>query len=192
MRMVPLIFLIFFSAVPISAWAAPSEGALVKAMHKLGSIWKELAQGKEVILSRCAENTFMAKKLEQGSQVSIDLKKTDSLLNPYLGIVRIEGRFITNARSPHANGFKSASVLQPGTACFRTTTEAIKSLDQTDFANDLSYRFAFEIYYVVDNNALVLNDGNKYFKNAFLSGLAPEYLKPGSLWIKVFKMPIDE
>ena len=87
--------------------------------------------------------------MSQDTNVSFDVKKTDSLVTPYLGILTLSG------------------VVEGNKVCTPTPDEALAN-------SDFSPRFApheMTAYYDFDGHSFKLNGGNEFFKNAILPSL---------------------
>ena len=163
--------LITGSTAQLSA-AQTSETAIVQGMRNLGSLWQSLSASSNVLVVECKNNTFMGIRSIKGGVVSVDLQKTNSVMSPYLGIVRFTGRFYVNGTGPDK-------------ACFETFNEAKQNTDF--FGNERDYQF--EAYYQVNGNELQLSGGNEVFTNALLRQGRPQ-LEAGSAWHKAFRYPL--
>jgi len=133
----------FTLAVPASA--QPSQASLVNAMRTIGAAWERIARNGEVFITQCPGGGFSARRLAPGSSVSIDLRQTNSLINPYIGIVSITGEFQNNE-----NG-----------SCYSTVQAAQSG---TPFhGNDMTYDF--QLTYHSDGKALSLANADPRFMN---------------------------
>ena len=129
-----------FGLIVGEARAETSQAALVQAMKDLGAHWRMLSGSGAVYVRECAYDTFAAAQLESGAVVSVDLRKTDSLMNPYLGIVQIQGDFVSNWLSPKADGAYFEYISSPRNACFKTPQEALGHVSAADFADAERYK----------------------------------------------------
>lgn len=154
--------------------AQTSETAIVQGMRNLGTLWQGLSASSNILIMGCQNNTFMGIRLMKGAVVSVDLQKTSSVMNPYLGIVRITGRFYRNSSE------------QDG-SCSRTINEAQRN--PNFHYNDQDYQF--EAYYQVNGNELQLSGGNEVFTNAFLRQQGLPQFEADSAWYKVFRYPLN-
>jgi len=150
--------------------AQVNESALVQAMRDLGSHWQNLAQSGQVLIVGCPNNTFRAIRNSPGTSVSVDLRRTGSIMNPYVGIVKIVGTF-------QWNGGDSPSI-----GCHRTPLAAQQDHDWR--SNPMIYEY--EAYYNVEGSELVLSGGNEVFMNGFMRQYGQPYLEGGSAWRKCF------
>jgi hypothetical protein len=161
--------LLISSAVIQPSHAQTSEGAIVRGMRNLGANWQALSNSADILVVTCRNNNFRGIRLIKAGTVSVDLQKTNSIMSPYLGIVRFTGRFYSNGSGPDQ-------------VCFETSNEAKQN---TDFSgNDRDYQF--EAYYQVNGNELQLSGGNEVFTNAFIRQGRPQ-LQAGSAWHKAFR-----
>lgn len=162
---------VLIGAASHQSHAQPNEAALVLAMRNLGAHWYALTRSPAVLIVRCPNNTYRGIRPKPGAVVSVDLRRTDSLMNPYVGIVRITGEF-------QGNGSSAAR-------CHKTPSEARQDGDW--HGNDRIYNM--EAYYTIEGNELVLSGGNEVFKNQFLFR-GPPYLDVTDPWIKGFRFPL--
>ena len=153
--------------------AQESEAALVQAMKKLGENWQALSRTEDVLIIGCANNTFTGVRLASGAAVSVDLRRTSSLMSPYLGIVRISGRFQRNS-SPEDG------------SCSKTLSEAKRNMNWHDNNQD----YDMKIYYQVNGAELWLADGNDVFWNSFMRQPGAAQFDPNSAWLKAFRFPL--
>ncbi|TPM28722.1 hypothetical protein [Mesorhizobium sp. B2-3-5] len=182
------------SATQVVTSNADSSGPAVKeGVAALAGIWSKLAGSGDVFLWRCANNTFAAMKLQSDASVSVDVRRTDSLMNPYIGVVYIQGRFVSNAASSSANGFyqNDGGLVPAGNRCFTTQEQALAHLSEADFAQDESRILSFEAYYTLKDGNLVLSGGNTVFQNAFLSNFTLTGTAAGSLWPDAVSMKVQ-
>lgn len=126
----------------------PAQASLVNAMRTIGAAWSRIAQTGAVFITHCPAGGFAAYRLAPRSSTAIDLRQTNSLLNPYIGIVSITGEFQNN--SSRQNG-----------ACHPTVQSAQSS---TGFwGNDMTYNF--QLTYHSDGKALSLVNADTRFMN---------------------------
>lgn len=171
-----------FLALIVSGWivqvatahAQNLEGQLVQGMRGLAIAWQNLSQTRRVLLINCRKGGFIGVRLTSGAQVSVDLQKTTSLMNPYLGIVNLTGEFENNADPQDSS-------------CLHSKREAL----QNDgwHGNGMSYNF--QIYYQINGSELRLTAGNEVFQNNFLRQPGPPEAEAGTDWHRVFRYPIS-
>ena len=158
----------------VSASAQDRESQLVQAMRGLAVTWQNLSQTQTVLVIDCLKGGFIGDRLISGAQVSVDLQKTASLMNPYLGIVNLTGRFENNA-DPYDR------------SCLPSKKEALQSDDW--HGNDMI--FNFQIYYQINGSEFWLMSGNTFFQNAFLRQPGPPEVEAGTDWHRAFRYPIS-
>ncbi|WP_086156215.1 hypothetical protein [Rhizobium sp. Kim5] len=164
---------------------------LIEGMRNVGQAWARLAASGEVFVQKCANNTYAAQKLQQDTRINIDVQKTNSEMNPYVGIVYISGMSITNARSPHANGFLYDDGSERHILCFKTAQDALAHTKDSDFIiNDLSRELDFKAYYNIEGGRITLVDGNTVFENSFLRNFQGAFIKPDSAWRSVISLDV--
>jgi len=187
---------IFISAITAVSWivtivpcvAQGDELALARSMKGLGDDWSRLSVTGERLILHCPNNTYMAVRLASGAAVAVDLQKTNSVMNPYVGIVRIRGKFLRN--NSRQNG-----------SCLRTLTEAQRSSDWDDKTEQVVSggttftipdipSFDYEIYYQIRGSELWLTDGNEVFRNGFMRAPGSPQVDPNSAWLRAFRYPI--
>jgi hypothetical protein len=150
---------------------AQTNDQVVSAAKRLAENWQALIQKQVLLLSPCAEAAWRVTRFSSSSSVAFDVKKTDSLVSPYVGIIRITGSLESNGRSSHANGFVNQYTLVDPTKifCFKTPEEALHD-------NEFSLEFGsspreYVATYNFDGSAFVLADGNEQFHNGVLEAL---------------------
>ena len=160
----------------------------IEGMKNVGDVWISLANSGEVFTWECAEKTFAAKKISIGTSISVDVRQTNSIMNPYVGIVFISGRSVTNATSQFANGFLDEYSNPQRFVCFKTPDESLEHLEETDFAGDRSYEHSFEAYYVMEGERMILQGGNTVFQNSFITSFQNAIMEPDSPWRSVLSL----
>jgi hypothetical protein len=176
------IYFIFLPAIFLATpSAAQTNDQLVGAFKAIAGSWQTLIQKQTPILKPCANGKWEAIRLSPNSTVSFDLKKTDSLVSPYVGIIRIFGTVEENEKSSHANGFQMKDldrapadlVRDPEktvTVCFQTPEQALADPEFRDWI-----RNAAEREYIANHNfnegSFVLSGGNQIFENLILEAL---------------------
>lgn len=158
----------------VPARAQNPEGQLVQAMRGLAVTWQNLSQTQQVLLIDCQKGGFIGVRLTFGAQVSVDLQKTTSLMNPYLGIVNLTGEFQNNADSQNSS-------------CLHSKHEALHN--DGWHGNDMTYKF--QIYYQINGSELWLTAGNEVFQNNFLRQPGPPEVEAGTDWHRAFRYPIS-
>jgi hypothetical protein len=143
-------------------------------MRALAATWQRLSDTQTVLVVDCLKGGFIGVRLTSGARVvSVDLQKTTSLMNPYLGIVNLTGVFESN------------SDPQDG-SCLHSKREALQNSGW--HGNDMTYNF--QIYYQLNGSELWLTAGNEVFQNNFLRQPGPPEADAGTDWHRAFRYPI--
>lgn len=141
---------------------------VITSIKQIASSWQRLAENQTILLSTCAKNTFKALRLSKETVVNYDVRRTQSLVNPYMGIITINTNRQDNADSPKANGFLMDYTTQtPHVVCFKSIAEAKAD---TNFTSSFGRKEYVAIYHY-KNGQFVLSSGNEVFQNAFLKQL---------------------
>ena len=158
------------------AVAQLNEADLVQGMRNLGAHWQAVAGSSDILIAACKGNTFIAKRLKPGAMVlGVDLQRTNSLMSPYLGIVRIRGVF------------QNSDFNLDGT-CPNTLSGAKRNTNWR--GNNMDYDFV--IHYQVNGSELVLSGSNNLFQNNFYGQHGHQFqLEPNSPWNAIFRFPIQ-
>jgi hypothetical protein len=85
--------------------APPTETQAVEEMRRIKADWDRILQQGATFVGRCGNANAFDRIGISGSVVSYDVRKTDSVLNPYQGVLVIHGYSYGNSVSPQANGF---------------------------------------------------------------------------------------
>lgn len=152
----------------------PSEGVvLVHAMKSLGVTWQKLSNSQSVLIIKCMKGGYAGVRLSRGATVSVDLQRTTSMMNPYIGIVSITGEFEENDSSVDGS-------------CRKTKQEAKYGAGW--HANNMIYDFV--IYYQMHGNELWMTGGNEVFRNNFMQQPGPPQVDANSDWLHAFRYPV--
>ena len=154
---------------------AQDQAQLVQAMRAIAASWQAISSNGEVLLITCPNGMFSGVRLAPGASVSVDLRKTDSLMNPYVGIVQIYGRY--QRSSSRKNG-----------SCNLTREQAVSPAAPWH-DNDRDYDYA--IYYQVNGAEMQLTNGNTVFVNNFMHQPGQPSADAGSNWLHVFRYPLQ-
>lgn len=146
---------------------AQSDAEILKAMRGVEKNWRIAIERQQPFLMRCAENTWSMVRIVRGGMVSMDLLRTNSLVSPFRGVIRIEAGLESNGRSPRANGFYNEYAKPPSQACFSTSEQAKEATQPDDWEkyNDRKLNEMISYYDVVDG-VVQLVGGNDMFRNA--------------------------
>jgi hypothetical protein len=149
------------------SYASDQQQLLINGMKNLGERWQEILSQSEKFVSRCQSGGYRVTRAKPGTRlVGVDLQKTASLMNPYIGIIEIRGEF------------------QGHYDCFGSIDEIPSEIEWA--GNDMDYRF--RINYVFDSGYLVMNGGNQQFVNNFTKRGAP---LNSENWKSILKCPIN-
>jgi hypothetical protein len=120
--------------------------------------------------SSAARTTRGRRCVQRGTNVSIDLRRSRSLINPYTGIVVLSGPMETNARGPRANGWlDNTLVTEPARiACYRPPEEALAATGPGDM---LPYNGGIvsdrRIVYAISTDAVTFDHANEPYINPY-------------------------
>jgi hypothetical protein len=161
-------------APPASAQTQPSQQSIINGVQALGATWKRIVDNQETFVIQCPAGGFAAYRLAKNTTVAVDLRKTDSLLNPYIGSVNLSGVFQTNKDR------------QEG-ACLSSMQAALTSQDF--WGNPLTFDFALT-YQVVDGKLQWTSADPVFMTNG---GNAMTYMTKGTHpdWGRVLVMPLQ-
>lgn len=158
-----------------AAYAQQDTAGLVRAMNGIASSWQAISTNGEVLLISCANGKFAGVRLAPGASVNVDLRKTDSLMNPFVGIVQIYGRY------------QFSSSQQDG-SCYLTREQA-RSAVVPWRDNDRDY--SYTIYYQLNGTEMQLTNGNEVFVNNFMRQPGQPQVDANSNWLHVFRYPVQ-
>ncbi|MCY1329672.1 hypothetical protein D9M68_354220 [compost metagenome] len=162
---------LFLLAIPNSV-LANQETQIISAMKEISAAWEQAISSKQLLVTDCADNTYEAIRFNTGS-VGVDLRKTDSIMNPYLGIIRINALIEHNGESGSANGAYMHTLDGNRIACFKKISQALKFSSQSDFSiSFLGKTVDFVAYYQVQDGKVIISGGNEAFQLNFLSYLS--------------------
>ncbi len=143
-RFVIIVFSIII-LTELSAWAV-DESKVVSSAEKVVKRWVELLpknDSKAVCLIR--EKEYWIIRQFRNVEVRYDVKKTDSIISPYILTISIWSSYMDNDQSPSANGYKYNDVLLG----FKSEEEALSHTRFKDFAPRSDFYSnigVFEIY----------------------------------------------
>src|SRR5690349_16014665 len=105
MRVTMILGALMFLIAP-SEVHAQDEAKLIAAMRTIERDWRDAIAQQRPYISKCAEGTWSLIRFAPGGLVvSMDLRRTDSVISPYRGIVRFRSALESNSYSPRATGF---------------------------------------------------------------------------------------
>jgi hypothetical protein len=129
--------------------AQEKEQQIVKGMNQIANNWKAAIQNGTLFLADCSGDTRRAHRLSLNTTVSFDVKRTDSLVTPYLGIITLTG----SVESNYPCG--------PDDEALANTNFSANPYDPREYI--ANYNF--------DGHSFTINGGNEVFQNAILSAM---------------------
>jgi hypothetical protein len=133
-----------------ASYAQNQQQAIVNGMRQIASNWNAAIRDGSLFLEACTFGGWAAKRLSTNTTVSFDVKKTDSLVSPYVGILVLTG------------------VVESNSTCDETPDAA---LARNDFTPNLLLPRELVAYYNFDGQRFTLSGGSQVFKNVILSAL---------------------
>lgn len=138
-KTVVLLASIFGVAIGFEAVAQNLDGA-IKALATIAENLQKASDEKWPLVMKCVggeHDTYEVGRVLLLPPVNFDVQTTNSLVNPYIGLLNFRGQIATNRYSPKANGFPDT---QPGAfdktkhpTCFNTPEEALAANGEDDF-----------------------------------------------------------
>lgn len=156
-------FVFFVSILLATPSAAQTNDQLLGAIKAIAGSWQSLIQKQTLILAPCEIGTWHAIRLSSNSTVSFDVRKTDSLVSPYVGIIRILGTVEMNGMQADPKGPPFPEVL----SCFHTP-EAAQA--DSEFKEPFGPR-EYIANYNFNDGSFILSGGNDQFQNTILGAL---------------------
>ncbi|ESX88683.1 hypothetical protein X756_09835 [Mesorhizobium sp. LSHC412B00] len=156
------------SVAAMNSASADDQEKIVVAMRQIASAWQDAISSQRPLLMACGDNTFQVRRFLTDSTVSVDLRRTDSLMNPYLGIIFIQGGQESNGLSQRANGARMDTLNGNRVSCFKTKSDALSANELNDFSQEfLGSTIAYTVYYHLDGDVMKLNNGDDQFVRNF-------------------------
>jgi len=152
------VILLIFPTILAGTSQAQESDKIVSAMHQIADNWKAAVENGAFLLcssgasDRCCcgggPPTWCATKLSQDTTVSFDVKKTDSLVTPYLGILTLNGVVEDSQCTPTPDEVLANSNFHPRYVALEMIA-----------------------YYNFDGHGFKLAGGNEKFQNGILPAL---------------------
>lgn len=138
-RLVIIVFSIII-LMELSAWAA-DESKVVSSAEKVVKRWVELLpkKGSEAVCLIRKGGYWIVRHFNN-VEVSYDVKKTDSIISPYILTISIWSSYVDNDQSPSANGYKYKDVWYG----FKSEEEALSHIN---LLKDFKKRYPVERNY---------------------------------------------
>lgn len=131
--------------------AENDQQAIVNGMHQIVSNWSSaIRDGARFLSNNCYNGGWSAHKLSEDTTISFDVKRTDSLVSPYIGILMLNG------------------LTESNLACAGTPDAALAN--DNFITNTLATRELI-VYYKFDGQSFRLSGGSEVFTNAILTAL---------------------
>lgn len=138
-------------ASSVSASAEPSQEALVQTVKRLASNWRDILRSNTVIVMSCDRGGYVGIRGTPGTVMAgMDLRRTDSLMTPYQGIIEISGAFERNSSQVNGACHASPALARASTAWHVN-----------------NYRYDMRLRYDLDGDTFRLVGGNEVFRNQF-------------------------
>jgi hypothetical protein len=157
-------FILFASILLATPSDAQTNDQVLGAMKGIAGSWQTVIQKQTLILKPCEIGSWQAIRLSSNSTVSFDVRKTDSLVSPYVGIIRMLGTVEMNGMYTNESGFSGNS-----TSCFHAPEQALRD---SDFKMPFGPREYIATYNFNDGR-FVLSGGNDQFQNTIQPALNP-------------------
>ena len=169
-------FVIIFSIVLLvncSPTKESREEKIINSAKELVNRWNEFLSKDVSLLSYdIIDGYFYVVKPALFTPPGYDIKKTDSLVNPYKLTIKFKSIFSDNRESPNANVISKGKKKRRG---FKTAEDALIHTKETDFTekkfydSDLPKFWDMELIYVyekvVGKPSWLLKDFNENFSN---------------------------
>lgn len=158
-----------FIVAAFFALASPSEAVetekIVSSAETVVATWDDLLQ-KGIILVYKDGNEWFARKFIGISTVKYDVKKTDSLISPFVLLIAFSAKMIDNQLGPRANGHYSPTLKK--NVNYKTAMEARTNTSADD--DDLRLKYQYLIRYSYKKGKWILTGGNRTYNNVLNRG----------------------
>jgi hypothetical protein len=164
----------------------PREEKIAHAMRQIGEAWQKATDERYPLVRNCGSNMYGIWYLEQAT-IEFDVSRTNQLLSPYEGAVKIDAIVNHNEMSPKANAAKTVGGRLRG---FKTVDQALNATTPRDLENwsgEPNRKTELIALYKVTEDAITLDRSNDEFRRMFCDLLQEYNLK---LWKPVFTQPI--
>lgn len=160
---------LLLASSPSSALAAPTAASAVAAMQTVQTAWKRAVSSGRPMLSACARETWAFDRLAADTLVTMDVRRTDSVVDPLEGVITIFGYLESNSNGPSADGFDPQYITAPGFVCYKSQASARSHTLPTDWKpsnGKPSDPFKMVLSYKITSAGAVLAGGDRFFVNA--------------------------
>ena len=193
---IPLMALALFMCGGISKNAiASNEESLVLSGKSVLVAWESMLSMGFIDVSQDKGGAWRAgKHLWFPGSGSFDIKKTDSIVSPYLLIIRFKTRYLgTNGFSPNSNGpYYKYFKRKYG---FNTAQEALANCSDEDFVEQDGARSKEHVYdimlsYAYQDGSWIIGKGNEDFMIFFGRDLTDDL--NGKYFKDLLKVPVNK
>ncbi len=168
-RFAALIILSLLMWTPARADTDPNK--VVAAIKRIAQTFQSYSDSGVWLLRPCTaqelQGSWAAFRYEIVS-LTYDVKKTDSLINPIVGLLKIEMYTYTNSAGPQAEVYYKygRSGGRGGNVCYRSPETALSRITPVDIEKNPNL-LTLTATYRVDGNNMVLASQNEIFANVF-------------------------
>jgi hypothetical protein len=136
------------------------ESVVLSSSEQIIEKWKQLMSGG-LKLAEFEEgsNLWYTKRLILSGKLNYDVRKTDSLVSPYVLTLTFKVFENGNYGSPNANGYSENLNQKIG---FKTGDDALANVELSDFT-DISTLYNIEVNYALQKGVWILESGNSDF-----------------------------
>lgn len=134
-------------ALLIPSAARADEQAMIAGMQRIAAAWAALIDRGQTFLQGCGEGWNLA-RLQQRGEVSFDVRRTSSVVNTYVGIVRFNAQPQTNAEPKYSDYKRSEFTRKAGNGyiCYKQKDTAGRQTDDKSWhlhwrASDMTFQY---------------------------------------------------
>lgn len=160
---------LLLASTPSSALAAPTVASAIAAMQTVQTAWKGAVSSGRPMLKACADNTWASDRIGPDTLITMDVRRTDSVVDPLEGVITIFGYLESNSNGPNADGFDGQYITAPGFVCYKSQASARLHTLPTDWKpsnGKPSDPFKMVLRYKITSGGAVLAGGDTFFVNA--------------------------
>lgn len=167
-----VICLFFFTACTTSYAQSAGEVKIKRSAEKVVDAWSEVFAQKHLLVSG-EGGIWCAYRSRIDGGVSYDIRKTDSIISPYLLIISGSAEWASNLESPKATRYNEMKSANFG---FNTKEEAMQNVSENDFLGGTKRTYRIELPYALQEGYWVLKAPNHDFLR-FLTENSSEQIK---------------
>lgn len=181
------IMIVFIGLLSYACSKAVDETMVLSSAEQIVEKWKQLmSHGLKIAVLEEGSDLWHAKRLNLFGPINYDVKKTDSLVSPYLLILTFKVFENSNYGSPNANGYSENLNQKVG---FKTGEDALANVELNDFT-DISTLYNVEINYALQKGVWILESGNSGFDKLIKSNL--KHTENNHISKKIISIPIKK